>query len=190
VLHSPTDSFKRTAIAAALVGGLTIAGCATTQTGPAPAVGEIGRAIHGADAARHIETFDTLDFDVISNRRWERLGESHAQDVVVTWPDGHDTRGIEVHIRDLEQMFVHAPDAAISTHPIRIALGEWTAVTAIMYGSFTQPMRLPNGAVVQPTGRHFSLAFVTIAHWSHGRIDHEWLYWDTLTYMRQLGLAQ
>src|SRR5512145_1588929 len=44
-----------------------------------------------------LKTFDVLDFDVFSNQKWDRLGESHAQDIIVTWPDGHETRGIAKH---------------------------------------------------------------------------------------------
>jgi predicted dinucleotide-binding enzyme len=29
-----------------------------------------------------------LDFDIFSSQKWDRLGESHAKDIVVTWPDG------------------------------------------------------------------------------------------------------
>lgn len=87
-------------------------------------------------------------------------------------------------------MFVHAPDTKIEIHPIRVAVGEWTAVTGVMTGTFTQPLRLADGAVIQPTGRSFRVPMSTFGHWTNGRMDHEWLYWDNQTYMRQLGLAQ
>ena len=31
-----------------------------------------------------LKTFDVLDFDVFSNQKWDRLRESHAQDIIVT----------------------------------------------------------------------------------------------------------
>jgi hypothetical protein len=40
-----------------------------------------------------VRSFDTLDFDVFSTQKWGRLQESHAKDIVVTWRDGHETRG-------------------------------------------------------------------------------------------------
>ncbi|MDB5733075.1 MAG: hypothetical protein JWQ03_2970 [Variovorax sp.] len=40
-------------------------------------------------AKAHIAKFDTLDFDVFTNQKWDRLHESHAKDIVVHWPDGH-----------------------------------------------------------------------------------------------------
>src|SRR5438874_13562152 len=72
---------------------------------------------------KNLKVFDTLDFDVFSNQKWDRLGESHAQDIIVTWPDGHDTKGIAQHIKDLTAMFVYAPDIKIKVHPIRFEIG-------------------------------------------------------------------
>jgi len=141
--------------------------------------------------AQNLMKFDTLDFDVFSNQRWERLKESHAPDIVVSWPDGHDTHGIEKHIEDLKAMFVHMPDLKITEHPIRIANGSWTAVTGHMTGTFTKPMPIGNGKTIQPTGKKLDMSMATIGHWtSAGVMDHEWLYWDNATYMKQLGISQ
>lgn len=156
---------------------------------PPSAPGEFGRAVAAGQPELHIATFDTLDFDVFSNQQWDRLGESHAQDIIVSWPDGHDTRGIQQHIEDLKKLFVHAPDTAIRLHPIRIAYGEWTAVTGVMTGTFTRPMPMPDGSSIQPTGKKFALPMATFGHWKDGRMDHEWLYWDNAAYMTQLGIG-
>jgi hypothetical protein len=32
------------------------------------------------EVEKHLRTFDTLDFDVFSNQKWDRLSESHAKD--------------------------------------------------------------------------------------------------------------
>ena len=82
--------------------------------------------------AANIATFDTLDYDVFSLQQWARLHESHSQDVVVNWPDGHQTVGIEKHIADLKAMFVYAPDTRIKVHTVKFGSGEWTAVIGIM----------------------------------------------------------
>lgn len=81
--------------------------------------------------AERLRTFDTLDFDVFSNQKWDRLAESHASDIVVTWPDGHETQGIARHIDDLKGMFVFAPDTKIQVHPIKFGSGDWTCVTGV-----------------------------------------------------------
>jgi predicted ester cyclase len=140
--------------------------------------------------AKHLKTFDELDYDVFSNQKWDRLSESHTDDIVVTWPDGHETKGIAKHIEDLKAMFVYAPDTKIAEHPIRFGSGEWTAVTGVMTGTFSKPMPTPDGKTIPPTGKSFKLTMVTIGHWKDGKMDHEWLFWDNQEFMRQIGLAK
>ena len=147
--------------------------------------------VQAPDVEKHLKTFDVLDFDVFSGQKWARLGESHAQDIVVTWPDGHETKGIAKHIEDLKAMFVYAPDITIKEHPIRFGSGSWTTATGVMTGSFSKPMPIGDGKTIPPTGKHFALGMVTIGHWNaNGLMDHEWLFWDSQDFMKQLGLAK
>jgi hypothetical protein len=139
---------------------------------------------------RNLGVFDTLDFDVFSNQKWDRLHESHAKDIVVTWPDGHETKGIDRHIDDLKALFVFAPDIKIKVHPIRFGSGTFTAVSGVMTGTFTRPMPTPDGKSIAPTGKRFALPMLTIGHWNGKTMDHEWLYWDNQDFMKQIGLAQ
>jgi hypothetical protein len=139
-------------------------------------------------AAVHLKKFDTLDFDVFSNQKWDRLKESHAQTIDVHWPDGHVTHGLARHIADLKAMFVYAPDTRIKQHPVRIANGEWTAVIGVMQGTFTKPMPTPDGGSIPPTGKSFTLPMATVGHWKGGVMDEEYLFWDNATYMSQLGV--
>jgi len=139
---------------------------------------------------KHLETFDTLDFDVFTNQKWDRLHESHAENILVHWPDGHTTTGIDVHIEDLKGMFVYAPDTRILTHPVKFGSGEWTGVTGVLEGTFTEPMPMADGTMIPPTGKAFKLEMATIGHWKDGVMDEEYLFWDNLTFMKQIGLAE
>ena len=138
----------------------------------------------------HLKAFDTLDFDVFSNQKWDRLGESHAKDIIVTWPDGHETHGIEKHIEDLKALFVYMPDLKIKAHPIRFGSGDWTGVTGEMTGTFSKPMPVGEGKTLPPTGKSLKLSMATIGHWKGATMDHEWLFWDSQEFMKQLGLAK
>jgi SnoaL-like polyketide cyclase len=139
---------------------------------------------------KNLKVFDTLDFDVFSNQKWDRLKESHALDIVVTWPDGHETKGIEKHIEDLKALFVFAPDLKIKVHPIRFGSGTWTAVTGVMSGTFTKPMPTPDGKSIPPSGKHFAISMATIGHWKGATMDHEWLFWDNQDFMNQIALGK
>src|SRR5260370_16851988 len=98
----------------------------------------------------NLKTFDVLDFDVFSNQKWDRLQESHAPDIIVTWPDGHETRGIDKHIADLKALFVYAPGITVKVHPIRFGSGSWTAVSGVMTAPFTRPLPLPDASTIPP----------------------------------------
>ena len=143
-----------------------------------------------AEVVKNLVTFDTLDFVVFSNEEWSRLHESHSKDILVHWPDGHTTQGIEKHIEDLKFMFVYAPDTKITEHPIKIGAGKQTAVIGYMTGTFTEPMPIGDGKFIQPTGKSFNLPMATIGLWNdEGVMYEEYLFWDNQTYMNQLGLG-
>ncbi len=141
-------------------------------------------------AKAHIVTFDNLDFDVFSNQKWDRLHESHSDDILVHWPDGHTTKGIQKHIEDLKAMFVYAPDTRIKVHPVKFGAGDWTSVIGEMEGTFTQPMPTGDGKSIPPTGKAFKITMCTVGHWKGGVMDEEFLFWDNQTYMKQIGLGQ
>ena len=141
--------------------------------------------------AKNLATFDTLDYTVFTNQEWTRLHESHAKDIIVHWPDGHFTTGIERHIEDLKAMFVYAPNTSIKEHPIRIGNGKMTAVMGIMTGTFSAPMPIGNGKFIQPTGKSFKLPMCTIGIWKDdGTMSEEYLFWDNQAYMNQIGLGK
>jgi hypothetical protein len=140
--------------------------------------------------AQNLATFDELDYVVFTQQQWERLHESHSKDVVVHWPDGHATQGIERHIEDLKAMFVYAPDTRIKVHTVKLGQGEWTAVIGIMEGTFSQPMPIGDGKTIPPTGKPYKITMCTVGHWKDGVMNEEYLFWDNQTFMKQIGLAQ
>jgi len=144
-----------------------------------------------ASVNTHIKTFDTLDFDVYSNQKWERLSESHSKDIVVHYPDGSITKGLANHIDMLKPMFVFAPDTKITSHPVKFGKGEWTAVIGEMKGTFTIPMPIGGGKTIAPTNKPFRILMATIGHWNKDNVmDEEFLFWDNAEFAKQIGLGQ
>lgn len=140
---------------------------------------------------KNLETFDTLDFDVYTHQKWDRMGESHAKDILVHYPDGSTTKGLDAHIDVLKMMFVFAPDTHIDVHPVRFGSGEWTGVIGVMEGTFSKPMPIGGGKTIAPTGKAFKLTMATLGHWTKaGVMDEEYLFWDNQSFMKQIGLAQ
>lgn len=138
--------------------------------------------------ASHLRTFDTLDYEVFSGQQWHRFQESHAKNIKVYWPDGHVTEGLDVHLVDMKNLFVHAPDTRIKQHPIKFGSGNYTAVTGVFEGTFTKPMPIGNGKFIQPTGKTFTMPMATVGIWENGVMIEEHLFWDNQTYATQIGL--
>ncbi len=52
------------------------------------------------------------------------------------------------------------------------------------------PVTGPGGKEIPPTGKSFDVEFCTVAHWDeNGQIIEENLFYDLVTFMRQIGLA-
>jgi hypothetical protein len=144
----------------------------------------------GAANLRNLEEFDVLDFDVYSNKEWDRFGETHTDDVIVHYPDGHTTTDLSSHIGELQWFVTWMPDGRVKEHPIRFGDGEYTGVIGVMEGTFSKPMVLPDGTIIAPTGKSVKMQMVTIGHWtSTGQMDEEWLFWDNAEFNRQIGLS-
>jgi len=145
------------------------------------------------ELAKNLATFDDLDFHVYTGQQWENLHKSHGHDIVVYYPDGHTTKGLPDHIKELKFMWTFAPDNRITEHPVRFgtADAQWTAVTGFLDGTFTKPMVLADGTVVQPTGKAYHLPMATLGHWNkQGVMDKEYLFWDNATLMKQIGVGK
>lgn len=164
---------------------LLLAGCSTRDADELKKFTDERAAIE-----KNLVTFDTLDFVVFTQQQWTRLHESHSKDIKVYWPDGHMTQGLDQHIQDLSAMFVYAPDTRIKVHPIRFGSGKYTAVTGVFEGTFTKPMPIGNGKFIPPTGKAVKMPMATIGIWENGIMVEEHLFWDNMTYMKQLGIIK
>jgi len=145
------------------------------------------------ELAKLLANFDDLDFRVYTGQQWEDLHKSHGKDIIVHYPDGHTTKGIPDHIKELEFMWTFAPDNRITEHPVRFGTADagWTAVMGFLDGTFTKPMTLADGTVIQPTGKTYHLPMATLGRWNkEGTMDEEYLFWDNATLMTQIGVGK
>ena len=139
---------------------------------------------------RRLGVLDNMDFVVWSDQQWQRIPESHADNIVAVFPDGRVTKGIGPHINDMKQMFTWAPDARIREHPVKFGQGNWTVLIGVMEGSFTKPMVMPGIKPIAPTGKHFKVPMATYSHWNAaGKMDIEYVFWDNASWMKQIGVG-
>jgi hypothetical protein len=120
-------------------------------------------AAESPEAKANLDRFDHLDFDAWNNRNWTLFQEIHSPDVLVVDFNGNVTKGIEQHLQWANKSLSTTP-STILAHPIKIAAGNWTAVT----GNLMQTNL--------STGESFNNTMVTVAHWKDGRIIEEYLF--------------
>ncbi|MBS9438256.1 hypothetical protein EAE91_14190 [Photorhabdus noenieputensis] len=116
--------------------------------------------------AKNLANFDDLDFRVYTNQKWNELQKSHAENIIVHYPDGSITQGLQAHIDKLKVST--SPDIQITEHPVRFGTndGVWTAVIGFV-------SRKPKDG--KPTGGQSSM--VTLGHWNNkGVMDEEYLF--------------
>ncbi len=177
----------RLSILTAAAAVLAAAACSPTGAGKSASAQAGTRT---AEQEKNLATFDDLDFNVYSDQKWDEFHKSHAENIIVHYPDGGTTTGLPEHLEMLKPQFVFAPDTVIKEHPIKLADGEYTAVQGFMEGTFSAPMPLPDGSVIEPNGKRFKLGMLTVGRWENGVMAEEWLYWDNQAFMKQIGLAE
>ena len=69
------------------------------------------------------------------------------------------------------------------------ASGDWTCSIARFTGTMKGPMTGPDGKEIPPTGKSFEVDFCTVARWDNGQIVEENLFYDLVTFMKQIGLG-
>ncbi|WP_172280151.1 ester cyclase [Chryseobacterium sp. LAM-KRS1] len=164
-----------------------------SSTAPETAKKNIGKNLNEFRKERemvenNLDNFDDLDFNVYSHQKWDEMSRSHDQGIIVHYPDGTKTVGLKAHIERSKKIFSFAPDTENPIHHVRIGQGYYTAVTGIWKGTFTRPMLLANGRIIQPTKKKFNIEMATIGRWNdRGRMVEEWLFYDDYTFMSQIG---
>lgn len=149
-----------------------------TGTGePTADVAHLLRLMKGAD-----DGYNSRDFDFF-------LGRRHSEDVAVHYIGAPSTVGQAAHGADMQVWIKAFPDVRVHNDPydVQFGQGQWTVALGKLSGTFTQPMDLPGGGVIPPTGKSFTSFFTTIARWQDERMVDEYVLFDQQDIMRQLG---
>ena len=145
---------------------------------------------------RNMELMQTLD-DAWNagpgSPLWETFKKRHIENVAVYWPGGAPPT-IGRHNHDLEaiEFFKAFPDQHLDNRPYKIffASGDYTTSVARFTGTFSGPMKAPDGKMIPPTNKKFEVEFATIARWNDkGEIVEERLFYDLVGFMKQIGLS-
>lgn len=139
---------------------------------------------------QNMELMQTLD-DAWNAQDLDTFEQRHKEHVVVRWPGKLPTHGIQDHRQEAIDFFTAFPDQHLDNRPYKVffASGDWTCSIAHFTGTFSGPMKGPDGKEIPPTGKSFEVDFCTVALWDNGQIVEENLFYDLVTFMEQIGLA-
>lgn len=62
-----------------------------------------------------------------------------------------------------------------NAYDIQFGQGDWTVAMGRLSGTFTQPLILPTGSVIEPTGKAFTTFFTPIARWQNEQMVDEYV---------------
>jgi ketosteroid isomerase-like protein len=141
--------------------------------------------------ARNMELMQTLD-DAWNAQDLDTFSKRHKDDVVVRWPGQGPTHGVHDHKQEALDFFKAFPDQKLDNRPYRtfFASGDWTCSIARFRGTMKGPMKGPDGKEIPPTNKSFDVDFCTVARWDNGQIVEENLFYDLVTFMKQIGLSK
>jgi len=145
---------------------------------------------HRAEA-HNMELMQTLD-DAWNSQDLDTFSARHKEDVVVRWPGKEPTHGVHDHRQEALDFFKAFPDQKVHNRPYKtlFASGDWTCSIARFTGTMKGPMKGPDGKEIPPTNKSFDVDFCTVARWDDGQIVEENLFYDLVTFMKQIGLSQ
>jgi ketosteroid isomerase-like protein len=141
-------------------------------------------------ASHNMELMQTLD-DAWNAQDLETFAKRHKDDVVVRWPGKEPTNGVHDHRAEALDFFKTFPDQKVHNRPYKtlFASGDWTCSIARFTGTMKGPMKGPDGKDIPPTNKSFDVDFCTVARWDNGQIVEENLFYDLVTFMKQIGLG-
>ncbi len=136
----------------------------------------------------NLELMRTLD-DAWNSQDWEVFKKRHAEDTAVYWPgQPQPTRGRHNHHAESVQFFKMVQNS-LENNPYKVMFGQgdWTCTIANWKGKMIGPMTI-DGKTVPPTNRSFELEFCTVARWKDGEIVEEKLFYDQVSFLKQIGV--
>lgn len=146
-------------ILVALVLGVTLVSCSDDDK----EIQTVASSEHTASEAQNLKNFDRLDFEGWSLPNFGIFDSYHSENIKVIDVDGTETNFSQHH--DFAVGFQSQMHSTIYEHPVKLADGEWTAVSGIL------EIPLSNGTKIRSR-------MLTLSKWKDGKMVEEQLFYD------------
>jgi predicted ester cyclase len=87
----------------------------------------------------------------------------------------------------MQEFFNAFPDVRLAPESIWAA-GSYVVATGRLQATNKGPM--PAMGIRKPTGKAVSIRYLDITHWERGKVEEEWLFYDGMAFVRQLGMLK
>ena len=136
----------------------------------------------------NLRLMKTLD-DAWNSQDWEVFKKRHSAATAVYWPGQPEpTRGRRNHHAESVEFFKMVENS-LENNPYKVMFGQgdWTCTIANWKGKMIGPMTM-GGKTIPATNKSFALEFCTVAHWKDGEIVEEKLFYDQVSFLKQIGV--
>ena len=137
----------------------------------------------------NLALFQQVDraFSVQDYEKFDRLHAEHVTVSGAMMPE--PTKGRVAHHQSMEAFFKAFPDMRIDKDYLKLfGEGDQICAVSMMRGTHLGPLTGSHGQTYPPSGKTFAVQLCTVAKIEHGEITEEWVYFDSLSLMSQLGL--
>ena len=118
------------------------------------------------------------DLEGFNKRNWSMVEKIYDKNLVARMGGGMVVNGLDQYMKMAEIGMQAMPDVKITNHEVAFGCGDFTCVVANMEGTFTGPMKNPDGTKTDPTQKHFKNRYSVVSKWQGLKIIREDTYWD------------
>lgn len=126
-------------------------------------------------------------FEVYNSGDVDAFADLYAEDAVLNFPD-EAVRGRDAIRRNWAEQRAGFPDSHIHSD-LLVVEGDTVADEFTFTGTNTEPMPMPDGTTMAPTGRHIEMKGMQLMQMRDGKMVRHDIFLDTSVWLTQMGLA-
>jgi len=153
----------------------------------------MGTATETSGRTAHLLALMKMGDDAFNDRDYAVLEKVHHPDMIAFVPGSAEPiYGRVAHDVAIRQMLRTFPDIRVhcDPYPIQFGSGDWITVVTNVTGAFAGELVLPDGTLIQPTGKGFDVEFAQTTRWHGDQLIWISAFWDTALQAQQIGLTQ
>jgi hypothetical protein len=146
---------------------------------------------HSKRTAHLLELMKKGD-DAFNSRDWDAVkAVYHPKLVAYITGNANPIYGWVAYKSALERILSTFPDMHVQNDPyhVQFGIGDWITVVGHATGTFKGRLPLPNGKIIEPTGKNFEVEEGRTSKWDGDQLLAISAFWDSSLLARQIGVS-